>query len=82
MRIRIYTVGKKEFIGEYRVKSVYESTFYHKNMPILSAKSCREILNKVYPHFKADKELFVFENVDTGYTGVQHIYRRGTILNF
>ena len=51
-------------------------------MPTLSAKRCREILNTVYPHFKAKSEMFVIENVETGYTGVQSIYRNGTILNF
>ena len=82
MKIKIYKVGKTELIGEYNVKSVYDSRFYHRNMPTLSAKRCREILNAVCPHFKVESELFVIENVKTGYTGIQKIFRNGTILNF
>lgn len=82
MKIKIFTVGKKKLVGEYNVRSVYEGSFYHRNMPVLSARRCREILNTVYPNFKAESALFVIENVETGYTGSQNIYRKGTVLNF
>lgn len=82
MRIRIYTIAKRQLLVEYNVRSSYESTFYHRNMPTLSAKRCRQILDTVSPHFKVESELFTFENVKTGYTGMQKIYRQGTILNF
>lgn len=82
MLINIYTIGKKTKLAEnLRVKSCY-SEVYYRNMPTLSGKRCREILNKLYPHFKAEKETLVFENVKTGYTGLQTLYRNGTILNF
>ena len=82
MRIRIYTIAKRQLLVEYNVRSSYESTFYHRNMPTLSAKRCRQILDTVSPHFKVESELFAFENVNTGYTGMQKIHRQGTILNF
>lgn len=63
MRIRIYTIAKRQLLVEYNVRSSYESTFYHRNMPTLSAKRCRQILDTVSPHFKVESELFAFENV-------------------
>jgi hypothetical protein len=82
MTVNIYTIGKKKLIGTYNVKSTYESSFYFRNMPTLSAKRCREILNSVSPHYKIESETFVFEDTKTGYTGVQKVHRNGTILNF
>lgn len=82
MKINIYTLEKEKLIGTYNVKNSYESTFYHREIPTLSAKRCREILNSVSPNYKIDYETFVIENVDTGYSGIQKIYRRGTILDF
>lgn len=82
MIVNIYTVGKREKIAEnIRVKSVY-SMAYYKNMPTLSAKRCKAILNQLYPHFKAESATLIFENAKTGYTGLQTLYRNGTILNF
>lgn len=82
MKINIYTSGKKELIGTYNVRSVYDSEHYFRNMPTLSAKRCREILNTISPHYKLHSENLVFENAETGYTGSQMLYREGTILNF
>lgn len=82
MKINIYTRGKKEVIGTYNVRSAYDSTFYFCNMPTLSAKRCRQILNKVSPDYKINSDTLVLENVETGYIGIQEIHRSGTILNF
>lgn len=82
MKVKIYTIDRKELIGIYNVKSVYDPVFYFCNMPTLSAKRCRGILNMVSPNFKISYELFAFENVDTGHSGIQKLYRNGTILNF
>ena len=46
MRVKIYTVGKQRVIGEYLTRNVFESTFYHKDMPALSQKQCSECLSK------------------------------------
>ena len=82
MIINIYTIGKKKKVAEnIRIKNAY-SDIYYRNMPTLSAKRCKMILNKLYPHFKADGVDLVFEDVKTGYTGLQTLYRNGTILNF
>lgn len=81
MIINIYHNGEK-IVENMKVKSAYSNTYY-RNMPTLSAKRCREILNKIYPHFKADCcECLTIENAETGYKGLQTIYRHGTILNF
>lgn len=82
MKVNIYTIGKKKLIGTYNVRNVYDSSFYFRDMPTLSAKRCREILNIVSPNFKIESQTLVFENVETGYTGVQKLHRSGTILNF
>ncbi|SEU08960.1 hypothetical protein SAMN05443270_3055 [Lacrimispora sphenoides] len=82
MKVNIYTIGKKTLIGTYNVKYVYDSSFYFRGMPTLSAKRCREILNIVSPNFKIESETLVIENVETGHTGIQKIHRGGTILNF
>jgi len=82
MKVNIYTISKKKLIGTYNVKNVYESSFYFRNMPTLSAKRCREILNIVSQNYKIESETFVFENAETGHTGVQKVHRGGTILNF
>ena len=82
MTVNIYTIGKKKLIGTYNVKSVYDSNFYFRDMPTLSAKRCKEMLSIVSPNYKIDSEMLVFENVSTGHIGVQKIHRNGTILNF
>lgn len=82
MKIKIYTPFKTELIGEYNARMLFDDTFYHRNMPTLSAKLCGKILNTISPHFKIDSEEFLIENLETGYMGVQRIFRDGTILNF
>jgi len=82
MKVNIYTIGKKQLIGTYDAKNAYDSSFYFRGMPTLSAKMCREILNIVSPNFKIESETLVIENVETGHTGIQKIHRGGTILNF
>jgi hypothetical protein len=82
MKVNIYTIGKKQLVGTYNAKDKYDSCFYFRNMPTLSAKTCREVLNSVSPNFKIKSETLVFENAETGYTGVQELHRTGTILNF
>lgn len=82
MKVNIYTIGKNLLIGTYTARDKYESSFYFRNMPTLSAKRCREILNIVSPNYKIESETFVFENAETGHTGVQKVHRGGTILNF
>lgn len=82
MKVNIYTIGKKQLIGTYEARNSYDSSFYFRNMPTLSAKKCREILDTVSPNYKINSQTLVFENVETGYTGAQEIHRGGTILNF
>ncbi len=79
-KVKIYTIGKAELIAEVNVKNVYEDSFYHRNMPTLSARRCKQILNDIYPHFKADGITLVFEYVDSGFTWTQQLHRNGTIL--
>lgn len=82
MKVRIYEIGCKKVIDEINVKSVYDSSFYFRPVPTISARTCARILNKIYPDFKAEKEMLVFENVKTGTKEVQYLHRAGTILNF
>lgn len=82
MKVNIYTIGKKQLIGTYNVRNVYDSSFYFREMPTLSANRCREILNIVSPNFKIESATLVIENVETGHTGIQKIHRGSTILNF
>lgn len=82
MTVNIYTIGKKKLIGTYNTRNAYDSTFYFRNMPTLSARTCRDILNTISPNYKIDSELLVFENIKTGHTGSQKVFRNGTILNF
>ncbi len=82
MKVNIYTIGKKQLIGTYNVRNAYESSFYFRNMPTLSATKCREILDSISPNYKINSKTLVFENAETGYTGVQEVHRGGTILNF
>lgn len=81
MKVNIYTIGKKQLIGTYTARDKYESSFYFRNMPTLSAKTCREVLNSVSPNFKISSQTLIFENAETGYTGLQELHRGGTILN-
>ena len=69
-----------QLIAEYQVKKVFEDSFYHRPIETLSAKRCREVLNKLYPTSKVNSELVIFEWVDSGYKWGQKIYRTGTIL--
>lgn len=82
MIVNVYTIGKKDFIGTYKARNVYESSFYFCNMPTLSKKTCKSILDNLYPNFMADGVCLVFENVETGHVGSQQLFRNGTILNF
>jgi hypothetical protein len=81
MRIRIYTCCEKKLIGEYNVKSVFEPSFYHRNVPYISGRRCAKILNELYPHYKVEKEQLVFEKVETGFTLIQYLHRSGTLIN-
>lgn len=82
MRVNIYTIGKKQLVGTYEARKNYDSSFYFRNMPTLSAKKCREILDTISPSYKINSKTFVFEDTETGYIGVQELHRGGTILNF
>lgn len=82
MNVNVYTIGKKQLIGTYETRNVYESRFYFRNMPTLSAKKCSEVLNAVSQSFKISSKTFVLEDSETGYTGIQEIHRGGTVLNF
>lgn len=82
MKVNVYTIGKKQLIGTYDARNAYDSGFYFRNMPTLSAKKCREVLNIASPNFKIESETLVFENIETGHTGVQEVHIGGTILNF
>ena len=82
MRVNLYTIGKKQLIGTYEARNSYDSSFYFRNMPTLSVKKCREILNTVSPNCKIKSKMLVFEDAETGYTGMQELHRSGTILNF
>lgn len=81
MIINIYDTNNN-FIDCINVKKQYEDNFYFQNMPVIGSKRCKDILNKLYPHFKADGVTFIFEDVATGRRGLQKIYRNGTIVNF
>lgn len=82
MKVNVYTIGKKQLIGTYEARSAYDSSFYFRDMPTLSAKKCREILDIVSPSFKIESKTLVFEDAGTGHTGIQELHRSGTILNF
>lgn len=82
MRVKIYTIGKKQLIGTYDARNAYDSSFYFRDMPTLSAKKCREVLDNVSPNFKINSKTLVLEDTETGYTGMQELHRGGTILNF
>jgi len=82
MKVNVYTIGKKQLIGTYEARNAYESSFYFRDMPTLSAKKCREILDTVSPSFKIESKMLVFEDAETGYTGIQELHRSRTILNF
>ena len=81
-KLNIYTLGKKKLVWSGNVKNVYESSFYFRTMPTLSTRRCASILNDLHPQLKAEKETLVFEWIDNGYTGMQELYRKGTVLNF
>ena len=77
MIINIYTIGKKQKLVENMlIRSKYDSSFYFRKMPYLSGKRCRDILNG------KKSGLFVLEDAQTGYSGLQELFASGTILNF
>jgi len=82
MRVNLYTIGKKQLIGTYEARNAYDSSFYFRDMPTLSARKCREILDTVSSSLKIESKILVFEDAETGYTGIQELHRGGTILNF
>lgn len=82
MKVRIYKKTGGEPVGEYITRNVFEDSFYHREMPSLTARQCREILDSISPDIKLNSERFVIEDMSTGHTGGQGIYRKGTILNF
>ena len=82
MKVNIYTIGKKQLIGTYTATHRYDYIFYFRNMPTLSEKNCRVVLNNISPDIKIGSKMLVVENAETGYTGAQEIHRIGTILNF
>lgn len=65
--LKVYSIGKAELLKTYQIK---DNT--------LTSARCRELLNILYPQFKAEKSTFVFEC--NNYTWVQEINRKGTTL--
>ena len=81
-KLNIYDIGKHNLLWTGVVKNVYDGSFYFSEMPTLTAKQCKEILNKISPNYKLHETTLVFEWAESGYTGTQKLYRNGTILNF
>ena len=79
-KVRIYTIGKKELLAELNVRNVYESSFWFRPMPTISARRCRKIIKSLYPSSKDNIDYLVFEYVDNGFTWIQGLYWQGTIL--
>ena len=80
--LKIYDIGKHNLLWNGAVKNVYDSSFYFSDMPTMSAKQCKEILDAISPNYKLHEITLVFEWVSSGYTGTQKLHRNGTILNF
>jgi len=72
-KYKIWKVGCKELLAELNVNKYYESTFYHRPMPIISDRRCKKILNG------ADKMYVVVEN-EKGVRWGQYLHKNGTIL--
>ena len=81
-KLNIYDIGKHNLLWSGVVKNVYDGSFYFSEMPTLSAKQCKEILDIISPDYKLHETMLVFEWVSSGYTGTQKLHRQGTILNF
>ena len=69
-----------ELIDEINVKRLYDNRFYHKPVPTIGERKCKEILKKIRPWFPADGIMVMFEDVETGTKYVQPIHRNGTII--
>ena len=88
MRVNVYkpscnsTNYKPELIITLNVRLQYESSFYFRNMPAISAKICRKIIRQLNNGILYNEETLLFENVKTGHRGIQKMYKNGTILNF
>ena len=88
MRVKIYELAngrtnyENNFVCEINVKNQYESSFYFRDMPTIGERTCKKILNTLYPNFKVDGIELLFEDSKTGHRGIQKLYRNGTILNF
>lgn len=82
-RYKIYHYNQLEgyqLIDEINVRTIYDNVFWHKPVPTIGERKCKQILKKVHPWMNVDGIPLMFENVETGRKHVQEIHRNGTII--
>ncbi len=82
-KYRIYLYNKfkgYELVEELNVRNSYDSAFFHRPMPTIGERKCKDLLKKMYPWIQSDGVQVLVENVKTGKKHTQNIYRRGTII--
>ena len=82
-RYKIYHYDKHEgyqLVDEINVRTIYDNVFWHKSVPTIGERKCKQILKKIHPWNKVDGIPLMFEDVETGKKHTQNIYRNGTIV--
>lgn len=68
-------------IDEFSVRNIYDPKKYLRPMPTLGERKCRRILRTISPDSPIDKANVVIEDVETGKTHEQFIYKANTIID-
>ena len=82
-KYRIYHYDNRngyELVEELNVRNSYDSKFWHRPMPTIGERKCKQILKNLYPWMQADNIPVLIENVETGFKHEQRLYRNGTII--
>ena len=69
-----------QLITELNVRNIYDNRFWHRPVPTIGERKCKESLKKIYPWMNVDKIPVLFEDVETGRKHTQNIYKSGTIV--
>jgi hypothetical protein len=68
-------------IDEFSVRTIYDPKKYLKSMPTLGERRCRKILRTISPDVMLDKAKVMIEDMQTGKTHEQYIYKANTIID-
>ena len=77
---RYHKLNGYELVEELNVRKTYDNKRFCKPMPTIGEVTCRRLLKKISPWNPVDKTEVKFENMLTGKSHIQELYKGGTVI--